>query len=162
MNPFHHGVAVAGRDFCPRPELISALRERIDSRQNSVVKGVRRIGKTSAVLEALRGQRKVGHIYINCWGRQDVRSLLEAIFEAFLIYQRRKGLSLEKVIRTFAHLRPKASLDPYSGEPSFSVDLGSEAQADPRSLESVWICSHPSPIPDSAPGRLSWHERLGQ
>ena len=25
MNPFQHGVAVTGPDFCPRPELISAL-----------------------------------------------------------------------------------------------------------------------------------------
>ena len=138
MNPFHHGVAVTGGEFCPRPKLVSALRERIDSRQNCVVRGVRRIGKTSAVLEAIRGQRKAGHLYINCWGRQDVPSLISAIYEAFLIYQRRKGLSLEKVIRTFAHLRPKASLDPYSGEPSFSVDLGREAQTDPRSLESVF------------------------
>jgi predicted AAA+ superfamily ATPase len=53
MSPFQHGVAVTGPDFCPRPELISALRERIDSRQNCVVKGVRRGGKTSAVLEAI-------------------------------------------------------------------------------------------------------------
>ena len=138
MNPFHHGVAVTGKDFCPRPGLVSALRAHIESRQNCVVRGVRRVGKTSAVLETIRACRKIGHMYVNCWGKQDIRSLATAIYEAFLIYQRRKGLSLEKVIRTFAHLRPKASIDPYSGETSFSVDLDSTTLADPRSLESVF------------------------
>ena len=138
MNPFHHGVAVTGEDFCPRPELISALQGHVESHQNCVVKGVRRVGKTSAVLEAIRRSRKVGHLYVNCWGKQDLRSLAVAICEAFLIYQRRKGLSLEKVISAFAHLRPKASIDPYTGQPSFSVDLGSEEFTSPGSLEGVF------------------------
>ena len=114
MNPFKHGVTVTGKDFCPRPELIADLRNHIDSRQNCVIRGVRRVGKTSAIIEAVRSYKKKGHIYINCWGKQDIHSLTTAIYEGFLIYQRNKGLSLEKIIRTFAHLRPKASIDPYS------------------------------------------------
>ena len=137
MNPFHHGVAVTGYDFCPRPVLISKLQDYMLSRQNCVVKGIRRVGKTSAVLEALRKHGKVGHIYVNCWGKQDVRSLVVTIYEAFLIYQRRKGFSLEKVIRMFSHLRPRASIDPYTGEPSFSVELDSSELDHPKSLEAV-------------------------
>ena len=138
MNPFHHGVAVTGRDFCPRPTLVSELGSHIEARQNCVVKGIRRIGKTSAVLEAIRARKKTRHMYINCWGKQDIRSLATAIYEAFLIYQRRKGLSLEKIIRTFAHLRPKASIDPYSGDTTFSLDLDREALTRPQSLEAVF------------------------
>lgn len=138
MNPFHHGVAVTGEEFCPRPDLISKLGNHIDSRQNCVVRGLRRVGKTSAVLESIRSHKDASHLYINCWGKQDLRSLATAIYEAFLIYQRRKGLSLEKIMRTFSYLRPKASIDPYSGAASISVDLGREEHLDPRSLESVF------------------------
>ena len=138
MNPFQHGAVVTGKEFCPRPALITDLGRHIDSRQNCVVKGVRRIGKTSAVLEAIRAHRRATHMCVNCWGKQNIQSLSKAIYEAFLIYQRHKGLSLERIMRTFAHLRPKAVMDPYSGETSFSVDLGNQAAVEPRSLEGVF------------------------
>lgn len=138
MNPFHHGVTVTDKEFCPRPELISVLNSYIDSRQNCVVRGIRRVGKTSAVLEAIRAYGKAGHLYVNCWGRQDIRSLASAVYDAFLIYQQRKGMSLEKIMRTFAHLRPKASIDPYSGAASIGVDLGQQVNETPRSLEAVF------------------------
>jgi hypothetical protein len=137
MNPFYHGVAVTGDGFCPRPELVSTLHKHIDSSQNCVIRGVRRIGKTSAVLEALRTHKKAKHIYVNCWGRLDLESLASAIYEAFLIHQQRKGLSIEKIIRAFAHLRPKVTLDPYSGEPTFSVDTSADTAKDPKSIERV-------------------------
>ncbi len=138
MNPFMHGVVVTGSEFCPRPELLSRLHGHIDSRQNCVIRGVRRVGKTSAVLETIRTHRKAKHIYVNCWGKLSIDSLIGAIYEAFLIHQRRKGLSIEKVIRSFAHLRPRVSLDPYTGEPVFSVDTRSNTAGDPRSLERVF------------------------
>ncbi len=138
MNPFQHGVMVSGKNFCPRPELLKTLINHIDSRQNCVVRGIRRVGKTSAVLEAVRERGSTGCIYINCWGKQDIHSLATAILEGFLIYQRHKGWSLEKIFRLFAHLRPKASIDPYSGVPSISVDLAKETFQEPRSLESVF------------------------
>jgi len=137
MNPFHHGVAITGEEFCPRPELVSTLRGHIDSNQNCVIRGVRRIGKTSAILETLRSHKKAKHIYVNCWGKLDVDSLASAIYEAFLIHQKRQGLSIEKIIRGFAHLRPKVALDPYSGEPTFTVDTRADTAQDPRSIERV-------------------------
>jgi hypothetical protein len=48
MNLFLHGVAVTGSDFCPRPELVATLHRHMDARQNCVIRGVRRVGKTSA------------------------------------------------------------------------------------------------------------------
>ena len=57
MNPFQHGVVVSGKNFCPRPELLRELRGHLGSQQNCVIRGGRRMGKTSAVLEA-RGMKK--------------------------------------------------------------------------------------------------------
>jgi len=137
MNPFQHGVVVTGDEFCPRPELIKALRGHMGARQNCLVRGGRRMGKTSAVMEALKGQRKTGHLLINCWGKTSLAAFIEAVHEAFLTYQSRRGMSLEAILRTFAHLRPKATVDPQTGAPSFSIDLAEREAVRPRSLEAV-------------------------
>lgn len=137
MNPFLHGVAVTGNDFCPRPDLLAQLHGHIDSRQNCVIRGVRRMGKTSAVLESIRTHPKAKHIYVNCWGKLSVESLASAMYEALLMHQQRKGLSIDKIMRAFAHLRPRVSIDPYTGEPVFSVDTGTDHAGDPQSIERV-------------------------
>jgi len=137
MNPFQHGVVVTGEDFCPRPELVKTLRGHLKGRQNCLIRGGRRMGKTSAVMEALGREKKTGHMLINCWGKTSLASLIEAISESFLMYQSRRGLSLEVIMRTFAHLRPKASVDPQTGIPSFSIDLVERDTVKPRSLDAV-------------------------
>lgn len=137
MNPFQHGVVVTGEQFCPRPGLVKELRGHIRSRQNCVIRGNRRMGKTSAVLEALRGKRGSGYLLINCWGKTSLGGFIEAIYESFLRYQSSKGLSLEKVMKNFGHLRPKASIDPNTGIPSFSIELSENERMHPRTLESV-------------------------
>ena len=137
MNPFPYGVVVTGEHFCPRPALVKTLHGTIASHQNCVIRGGRRMGKTSAVLEALRGRKKTGHMLVNCWGKTSLAGFVEAIYESFLSYQSRKGLSLEKILQAFAHLRPKASVDPQSGAPTFSIDLSDRNHIRPRSLEKV-------------------------
>jgi hypothetical protein len=44
------------------------------------------MGKTSAVMEAIRSERKAGCVLVNCWGKSSLESLAEAISEAFLAY----------------------------------------------------------------------------
>jgi len=137
MNPFQHGVVVSGNEFCPRPELLRELCDHIGARQNCVIRGGRRMGKTSAVLEAIRSRRKAGCVLVNCWGKTNPASLAEAIAEAFLAYQSRRGLSLKRILSGFAHLRPQATIDPQTGQPSFTVDLAGARKFTPKSLEGV-------------------------
>ena len=62
MNPFKYGCIVNGDFFCPRPVLERELRRLIESGQNVVVQGERRMGKTSLVREAvgqIRGERLI-------------------------------------------------------------------------------------------------------
>jgi len=92
--------------------------------------------RSRAALPSLR-LRKVGCVLVNCWGRSSVRSLAELIAEAFLIHQSRRGMSLKRILGAFAHLRPQVSVDPQTGEPSFSVDLARTPELPPRSLERV-------------------------
>lgn len=95
------------------------------------------MGKTSVVLEALRGKRGGGYMLINCWGKASLGGFVEAIYESFLRYQSRKGLSLEKIMKSFGYLRPKASIDPDTGIPSFSIELSERERMQPRTLEAV-------------------------
>ena len=120
MNPFHHGVIVTGEDFCPRPGLLKELRGHMASRQNCVIRGGRRMGKTSVVMEALGRQKKAGHLLINCWGKTSLAGFIEAIYESFLRYQSRK-----------------ASVDPQTGSPSFTIDRAERVRVLPKSLEGV-------------------------
>ena len=137
MNPFQHGVVVSGKDFCPRPDLLRELRGHIEAGQNCVIRGGRRMGKTSAVLEAIHSRQKAGCVLVNCWGKTTPASLAEAISEAFLAYQSRRGLSLKRILSGFAHLRPQATIDPQTGHPSFTVDLAGSRNFAPKSLERV-------------------------
>lgn len=137
MNPFQHGVVVSGDDFCPRPKLLRDLQGHIDARQNCVIRGGRRMGKTSAVLEAIQSCRKVGCVFVNCWGKSTPASFAESIAESFLAYQSRRGLSLKRILEGFAFLRPQATIDPQTGQPSFSIDLAGRRDFHPKSLDRV-------------------------
>jgi hypothetical protein len=95
------------------------------------------MGKTSAVLEAIRANRKVGCVLVNCWGKTTPASLAETLAESFLAYQSRRGLSLKRILQGLAHLRPQASIDPQTGQPSFTVDLAGGRKFSPKSLERV-------------------------
>jgi hypothetical protein len=137
MNPFQHGVVVSGGDFCPRPDLMNELRAHIRSQQNCVIRGGRRMGKTSGVLEAIRAEKGVSWMLVNCWGKSSLTSLAEAISESFLASQSRRGRSLKTILSGFAQMRPQATIDPQTGHPTFSVDLASGREFTPRSLERV-------------------------
>lgn len=49
MNPFKYGTIVSGKDFCGRQALLEQLARHVESAQNVVILGQRRIGKSSAV-----------------------------------------------------------------------------------------------------------------
>ena len=52
MKPFEFGCVVKGDVFCPRPEIESILTSNMESGQNTVVVGERRMGKTSLIMSA--------------------------------------------------------------------------------------------------------------
>ena len=53
MNPFKYGTIVSGKDFCGRKALLKQISGHIESSQNIVILGERRVGKSSAVYEAV-------------------------------------------------------------------------------------------------------------
>jgi len=74
MNPFKYGTIVSGKDFCGRKELLEQLIGHIESSKRVVVLGERRIGKSSAVYEAVQKCKGVRLLYIDLLGIKTIKN----------------------------------------------------------------------------------------
>ena len=67
MNPVKYGCVVDGDNFCVRTEAERQLRRFVESGQNVVVQGARRMGKSSLVRKVVSGMRGESLIYIDLY-----------------------------------------------------------------------------------------------
>ncbi len=134
MNPFKYGQVVSGVDFCPRPETQKQLANYIQSGQNVVVYGERRIGKTSLIYETLTNASKRRMLHIDLMDVKSLEDLHARMAKAILSMEQRSG-SLEKIFSLLAGLRPVLAMDPYTGQPTFSIDA--PAKTTPNSIEGL-------------------------
>ncbi len=134
MNPFKYGSTVQGEHFCNRPKLSRVLKGYIESGQNVVMQGERRMGKTSLVLETVSRMKGLGVIHADLFCVRDVADLCHRLASALARLESTAGF-LEKIVHALARLRPTLSIDPNTGSPTVSVDIG--ASADMTSLEAV-------------------------
>ena len=134
MNPFKYGCIVNGDFFCPRPVLERELRRLIESGQNVVIQGERRMGKTSLVCEAVRKTRGVKLLYVDLMGIKSVADFCRKVTAAVTALDRRRGF-LSKTADLLRRLRPTLTIDTATGAPTLSVNF--EAASDPDTLEDV-------------------------
>lgn len=134
MNPFKYGETVAGENFCHRPELARILKGYVEAGQNVVMQGERRMGKTSLVLETVRGMKGVAVLHADLFCVRDTADLCRRLTSALARFENSAGF-LEKMISALSRLRPTLSIDPNTGSPTVSVDA--RAATDLTSLESV-------------------------
>lgn len=134
MNPFRYGQVVSGADFCPRPETQQQLASYIQSGQNVVVYGERRIGKTSLIYETLMNASQRRMLHVDLMDVKSLEDLHARMAKAILSMEQRSG-SLEKIFSLLAGLRPVLAMDPYTGQPTFSIDA--PAKTTPNSIEGL-------------------------
>jgi hypothetical protein len=123
MNPFRYGEVVVDKDFCPRPELLSSLREHIEAAHRVGVLGERRTGKTSLIFEAARRTPGLRMIYAQLWAVKSVADVADRLIKGFSTAQS-KGGWIERVAGLLARLRPTLEYDPLTGAPSLSLAPG--------------------------------------
>lgn len=129
MNPFIYGKIVENKHFCPRDALLSELCGCIESGQNSVVFGRRRVGKSSLVLNAGKQFPKRLLFLVDLFFTKDAGMFLEHCTNALLAFDHgRKGL-LEKTMGALKRIRPSVEFDPNTGAPSFSLDVSKNNEA---------------------------------
>ncbi len=129
MNPFIYGKVVEDKHFCPRNMLLSELCGSIESGQNCVVFGRRRVGKSSLVLNAGRQFPDRLLFLVDLFFTKDAGMFLEYCINALLAFDRgRKGL-LQKTMGALKRIRPSVEFDPNTGVPSFSLDVSNNNEA---------------------------------
>ena len=134
MNPFKYGQVVSNEDFCPRPELIKQLIRFAKSGQNVVLQGERRMGKTSLIHEAFRHTNTFQLVYVDLLEIKTTDDLCRRMIKAIIAVENHAG-KLEKLIKSLSRLRPTISLDPFTGQPTITLDPRISLQ--PDSIESV-------------------------
>ncbi len=128
MNPFKYGTIVSGKDFCGRKELLEQLIGHIESSKRVVVLGERRIGKSSAVYEAVKKCKGVRLLYIDLLGIKTTDALCRRILRTIIVFEKKSGL-FDKIIKTLAYLRPSISVDPITSLPTVTFDASVEIKA---------------------------------
>ena len=126
--PFKYGTIVSGKDFCGRADLLVQIVRYIESSQNIVVLGERRVGKSSLVHEFVRRWKKGRFLYVDLMGVKSVDALCRRILRGVVTFEQGAGW-LEKVVRMLSHLRPSISADPITGMPTVSFDASIEMKA---------------------------------
>ena len=121
MKPFEFGCVVKGDVFCPRPEIESILTSNMESGQNTVVVGERRMGKTSLIMSAFSKTRKSRLLYVDLLNIRTIADFCDRVASA--ASRMGKGLGfIQKTLSFLVRLRPTLSVDPYNGMPVVSVD----------------------------------------
>ena len=128
MIPFKYGTIVSGSDFCGREALLEQIIGYVESAQNIVILGERRIGKSSAVYEAVL-RSKAGHLlYVDFMGIKSIDSLCRRILRGIVMLEQKTGW-FEKIVKTLSHLRPSISVDPITSMPIVLFDSSVELKA---------------------------------
>lgn len=134
MNPFKYGQIVSAEDFCPRPELLKQLIGFVKSGQNFMLQGERRMGKTSLIHEALRQVKRHKMVYVDLLEIKTADDFAKRMIKAIISAEGQAGM-MEKLLKTLAQLRPSVTVDPFTGQPSVSLDP--RVTLEPDSIESI-------------------------
>ena len=134
MNAFKYGCSVDGENFCARPDLSKSLSTYVESGQNLVIQGERRIGKTSLVKETVSSMRGWSMLYADFMGVKSVTDVCNRIADALARFDSSDSF-LRRIFAALVHLRPVATVDAMTGLPTISVDA--RASAAPSSVNTV-------------------------
>lgn len=117
-NPFQYGVVVSGDAYCPRVEMETSFADILSSGQKTVIKGVRRSGKTSFVRNI--GMREYGDRFlrVDLYGLADAEDLMERIARAVFRSRKISGKGRFEIEFNLPLFRVK-----YSQNPEYFLDL---------------------------------------
>ncbi|MBN2123305.1 MAG: ATP-binding protein [Deltaproteobacteria bacterium] len=128
MNPFKYGTIVSGKDFCGRESLLKQIIGYIESSQRIALLGERRVGKSSAVYEAVLKSRKARLLYVDLMGIKSIDVLCRRILRAIIILEQ-KTKWFDKILKNLSYLRPSISVDPLTSMPTVLFDASVEIRA---------------------------------
>ena len=129
-NPFVISGRIPDEYFCDRVEESRYLvREIVGQGSNVLLMAKRRIGKTGLIDYCFRRPEVAGNFYTFYFDILHTSSLQEFVYEfgkeVYSSLVPRGQKLIQSLAQTIHSLSPKFGLDPYSGMPTFSIELGS-------------------------------------
>ncbi|NNK89305.1 MAG: ATP-binding protein [Saprospiraceae bacterium] len=131
-NPFPVVSYLGPEYFCDRKEETKTMIEALTAGRSICLYSIRRLGKTGLiqhVLGKLARKRRYIAVYIDIYDTLDEKDFVNRICSAVLAMLEKKNDNyLKSLSRFFGKFRPKISLDPVTGQPSFELDIRTEQE----------------------------------
>jgi hypothetical protein len=140
INPFLISGYISPEYFCDREDEASALREAIANGRHLTIFSPRRIGKTGLIKHVFWSLRKMKYYipaYTDILATATLRDFTENFGRAVLSALAANESAIKKILKGLSSIRPKAGIDPVSGEPYISLTVSNEKEA-VHSLEVVF------------------------
>lgn len=126
-NPFITGGYLSPDYFCNRTEETKRVLDAISSRRNLTLISLRRMGKTGLLkhvkyqLEHLK--KPLAVVYLDLLPTMNGNEMLNALSSALYRVRKSEKNFLEKMLTIMASLRPRLTMDPFTGEPSIELKV---------------------------------------
>jgi len=131
INPFITGGYLSPGFFCNRTEETKKIIDAISSRRNLTLISLRRMGKTGLLkhvkYQLEHSKKSFTVIYVDLLPTMNGNEMLNSISSALYRLRKSEKNFLEKMLGFMASLRPRLTMDPLTGEPSFELKVESSS-----------------------------------
>lgn len=131
-NPFLISGYISPEYFCDREKETETVSEAIRNGRHLTIFSPRRIGKTGLIKHVFHTGKKMKQfipVYTDILATSTFRDFTEIFGRAVLSALASNESAIKKILRGLAAIRPKAGLDPVSGEPYISLTVSNEKEA---------------------------------
>ncbi len=124
MTPFKYGSIVIKGYFCGRDKLIERTGELLESGQNIVLYGERRMGKSSLISESIRKNKKLAGVIIDFLGVKSEEDIYRRIAKKLLEFDSKKTF-YEILLKGLSSFKIQTGIDPITQLPNLTLDAQS-------------------------------------
>lgn len=131
-NPFLVSTYISPEYFCDREEETEKLMNAIANRRHLTMFSQRRIGKTGLIHHVFHtGKTKLHFIPVYCdiLSTGSLKEFTEVFGRSVLTAMASNESAMKKILMALSSLRPKAGIDPITGEPYISLMISNQKEA---------------------------------
>ncbi len=141
QNPFLVSGYYSPEFFCDREKETRRIINALRNGRNITLFSLRRLGKTGLIEHTfykLKADKKIHNFYLDILPTADLNSFIN-LFASKVLGKLESSPEkfIKKVGEIFAGIRPTISFDPYTGMPSFQINIQSSDDAD-KSLQKIF------------------------
>jgi uncharacterized protein len=130
-NPFITSGYLSPEYFCNRAEETKRIMGAISSKRNMTLISLRRMGKTGLLkhvkYQLEQSKKPFAVIYVDLLPTMNGNEMLNSIASALYRVRKSEKNFLEKMLNFMVSLRPRLTMDPLTGEPSFELKVESSS-----------------------------------